>query len=94
MKSKKIVINNPNGLDLDLAGIVCKKAVQYKSLITFAYRDGVTHTGKYTDRHSNTNTYRDANTNTNAVSHTYTYTNHCTVSDERTHQWSVTDTQV
>ena len=40
MKSKKIVINNPNGLDLDLAGIVCKKAVQYKSLITFAYRDG------------------------------------------------------
>ena len=40
MKNKKIVINNPNGLDLDLAGVICKKAVQYKSLITFTYRDG------------------------------------------------------
>ena len=40
MKNKKIVINNPTGLDLDLAGVICKKAVQYKSLITFAYRDG------------------------------------------------------
>ena len=40
MKNKKIVINNPAGLDLDLAGVICKKAVQYKSLITFTYRDG------------------------------------------------------
>ena len=40
MKNKKIVINNPTGLDLDLAGVICKKAVQYKSLITFTYRDG------------------------------------------------------
>lgn len=40
MKCRKIIINNPNGLDLDLAGILCKKAVQYKSLITFTYEDG------------------------------------------------------
>ena len=40
MKNKKIVINNHTGLDLDLAGVICKKAVQYKSLITFTYRDG------------------------------------------------------
>ena len=40
MKNKKIVINNPTGLDLDLAGVICKKAVQYKSLITVTYRDG------------------------------------------------------
>ena len=40
MKNKKIVINNPTGLALDLAGVICKKAVQYKSLITFTYRDG------------------------------------------------------
>ena len=40
MKNKKIVINNPTGLDLDLAGVICKKAVQYKSLITFTYGDG------------------------------------------------------
>ena len=40
MKSKKIMIKNPTGIDLDLAGVLCKKAVQYKSLITFAYEDG------------------------------------------------------
>ena len=40
MKNKKMVINNPKELDLDLAGVICKKAVQYKSLITFTYRDG------------------------------------------------------
>ena len=40
MKSKKITIKNPAGIDLDLAGVLCKKAVQYKSLITFAYEDG------------------------------------------------------
>lgn len=40
MKSKKITIKNPTGIDLDLAGVLCKKAVQYKSLITFAYEDG------------------------------------------------------
>lgn len=40
MRSKKITIKNPTGIDLDLAGVLCKKAVQYKSLITFAYEDG------------------------------------------------------
>lgn len=40
MVSRKLVISNPTGLDLDRAGIVCKKAMQFKSLITFAYEDG------------------------------------------------------
>lgn len=40
MRSKKITIKNPTGIDLDLAGVLCKRAVQYKSLITFAYEDG------------------------------------------------------
>lgn len=40
MKSTKITIKNPTGIDLDLAGVLCKRAVQYKSLITFAYEDG------------------------------------------------------
>ena len=40
MKSTKITINNTNGLDLELAGVLCKKAVQYKSLITFSYQGG------------------------------------------------------
>lgn len=40
MRSTKITIKNPTGIDLDLAGVLCKKAVQYKALITFAYEDG------------------------------------------------------
>lgn len=40
MVSKKLVIRYPAGLELEQAGAICKKAVQYKSLITFAYPDG------------------------------------------------------
>lgn len=40
MRNTKITIKNPTGIDLDLAGVLCKQAVQYKSLITFAYEDG------------------------------------------------------
>lgn len=40
MVSRKLIISNPTGLDLDQAGIVCRKAMQFKSLITFAYEDG------------------------------------------------------
>ena len=39
MVSKKVVIKNPTGLHLRPAGILCKEAMQYKSLITFQYRE-------------------------------------------------------
>ncbi len=37
--SKKVVIKNPTGLHLRPAGILCKEAMQYKSLITFRFKD-------------------------------------------------------
>ena len=39
MVSQKVVIKNPTGLHLRPAGILCKEAMQYKSLITFHYRN-------------------------------------------------------
>ena len=39
MLSQKIVIKNPTGLHLRPAGILCKEAMQFKSLITFQFRD-------------------------------------------------------
>ena len=39
MVSQKVVIKNPTGLHLRPAGILCKQAMQYKSLITFTFRD-------------------------------------------------------
>ena len=39
MVSQKVVINNPTGLHLRPAGILCKVAMQYKSLITFQFRE-------------------------------------------------------
>ena len=39
MVSKKVTIKNPTGLHLRPAGILCKEAMQYKSLITFKFRD-------------------------------------------------------
>lgn len=39
MVSQKITIKNPTGLHLRPAGILCKEAMQYKSLITFKFRD-------------------------------------------------------
>ena len=40
MVSKKVVIKNPTGLHLRPAGILCKEAMQFKSLITFNFRGG------------------------------------------------------
>ncbi|MCR4656781.1 MAG: HPr family phosphocarrier protein [Lachnospiraceae bacterium] len=40
MVSQKIVIKNPTGLHLRPAGILCKRAMQYKSHVTFNYKDG------------------------------------------------------
>ncbi len=39
MVSRKITIKNPTGLHLRPAGILCKEAMQYKSLITFKFRE-------------------------------------------------------
>lgn len=40
MVSKKVVIKNPTGLHLRPAGILCKEAMQFKSLITFNFHGG------------------------------------------------------
>ena len=39
MVSRKVVIKNPTGLHLRPAGILCKEAMQFKSLITFQFRE-------------------------------------------------------
>ena len=39
MVSQKVVIKNPTGLHLRPAGNLCKEAMQFKSLITFTFRD-------------------------------------------------------
>ena len=39
MVSQKVVIKNPTGLHLRPAGILCKEAMQFKSLITFKFRE-------------------------------------------------------
>ena len=38
MVSQKVKIKNPTGLHLRPAGILCKEAMQFKSLITFTFR--------------------------------------------------------
>lgn len=38
MVSQKVVIKNPTGLHLRPAGILCKEAMQFNSLITFTFR--------------------------------------------------------
>ncbi len=37
MVSQKVRIKNPTGLHLRPAGILCKEAMQFKSLVTFHY---------------------------------------------------------
>ena len=39
MVSQKVTIKSPTGLHLRPAGILCKEAMQFKSLITFQHRD-------------------------------------------------------
>ena len=41
MVSKKVKIVNPTGLHLRPAGILCKEAMQFQSLITFRYRENM-----------------------------------------------------
>lgn len=40
MISQKVTIKNPTGLHLRPAGMLCKEAIKYKSLITFTFRGG------------------------------------------------------
>ncbi len=39
MISRKVTIHNPSGLHLRPAGILCKEAMKFKSLITFTFKD-------------------------------------------------------
>lgn len=39
MVKQKVVIKNPTGLHLRPAGILCKEAMQFKSLITFSIKE-------------------------------------------------------
>ncbi len=39
MVSQRVTIKNPTGLHLRPAGILCKEAMQFQSLITFRFRD-------------------------------------------------------
>lgn len=38
MVKQKVIIKNPTGLHLRPAGILCKEAMRFKSLITFTFR--------------------------------------------------------
>lgn len=40
MISQKVTIKNPTGLHLRPAGMLCKEAIKYKSLITFTFLGG------------------------------------------------------
>ena len=41
MVSQKVVIKNPTGLHLRPAGILCKEAMQFKSHITFTFKENM-----------------------------------------------------
>ncbi|MEG0962821.1 MAG: HPr family phosphocarrier protein [Lachnospiraceae bacterium] len=41
MLSQKVVIKNPTGLHLRPAGMLCKEAVKFQSLITFQFKGGI-----------------------------------------------------
>lgn len=40
MTSQKVTVKNPTGLHLRPAGILCKEAMKFKSLITFTFDGG------------------------------------------------------
>ena len=41
MVKQRVTIQNPTGLHLRPAGILCKEAMQYKSHVTFRYGDNI-----------------------------------------------------
>ena len=44
MVRQKVIIKNPTGLHLRPAGILCKEAMQFKSLITFSFKENTANT--------------------------------------------------
>ncbi len=40
MISRKVVVHNPTGLQLRPAGVLCREAAKFKSLITFSFDGG------------------------------------------------------
>lgn len=40
MIAQRVTVKNPTGLHLRPAGILCKEAMKYKSLITFTFKGG------------------------------------------------------
>ena len=40
MVSQKVIIQNPSGLHLKPAGLLCNLAIRYKALVTFTYKKG------------------------------------------------------
>lgn len=50
MVSQKVVIKNPTGLHLRPAGILCKEAMQFKSLITFKFRENTANAKRRVER--------------------------------------------
>lgn len=40
MVSQKVTVKNPTGLHLRPAGVLCREAMKFDSLITFAFRGG------------------------------------------------------
>lgn len=40
MISQKVIVKNPTGLHLRPAGILCKEAMKFKSLVTFTFDGG------------------------------------------------------
>ncbi|MDR0947940.1 MAG: HPr family phosphocarrier protein [Lachnospiraceae bacterium] len=41
MVSQKVTVKNPTGLHLRPAGLLCKEAMKFKSLITFRFKHGI-----------------------------------------------------
>lgn len=41
MVSQKVTVKNPTGLHLRPAGVLCKKAIEYDSLVTFKFKNNV-----------------------------------------------------
>lgn len=46
MVNQRVKIKNPTGLHLRPAGILCKSAMRFKSVITFKYRENLTANAK------------------------------------------------
>ena len=41
MVKQKVTIKNPTGLHLRPAGVLCREAMKFRSMITFAFKDNI-----------------------------------------------------